>query len=65
LDPVDKKFTLLAYNKTDFKNGVAEGTKLERKRIVEILEKEQQRTKLGFIQYKTLLELLGVYNDKV
>jgi hypothetical protein len=63
MEPVDKGFSFLLSrdNKYDFKEGVAH----ERKRIVEILEKEQQRTKLGFIQYKTLLELLGVSNDKV
>ena len=47
--------------KKDFKDGVA----FERKRVVDILKKEQERTKLGFIQYKTILELLGESNDKV
>lgn len=27
--------------------------------IIKVLEKEQQRTKLGFIQYQRILELLG------
>jgi len=63
MEPVDKGFSFLLSrdNKYDFTEGVAH----ERKRVIEILEKEQQRTNLGFIQYKTLLELLGVSNDKV
>ena len=58
-EPVDKGFSILSRNKVDFKEGVIH----ERKRVMEFLEKEQQRTNLGFIQYKTLLELLGELND--
>jgi hypothetical protein len=58
-EPVDKGFSILSRNKVDFKEGVIH----ERKRVVDILKKEQERTKLGFIQYKTILELLGESND--
>lgn len=54
-EPVQSGFSILPHLKKDFKDGVA----FERKRIAEALKKEQERTKLGFIQYKTLLEILG------
>ena len=58
-EPVQPGFSLMPHLKKDFKDGIA----FERKRVVDILKKEQERTKLGFIQYKTILELLGESND--
>jgi len=35
------------------------GIRSERERILNILEEEQKRTGLGFIQYNTLLQKIG------
>jgi hypothetical protein len=37
---------------------------LEKERILELLKEEQERTKLGFVQYKRILELLEVANER-
>ena len=65
MEPVDPGFTLMPLMDQRFKDGVTYGTEAERIRILDALEAEQKRTGLGFVQYKTLLELLGVSNDKV
>ena len=36
----------------------------QKERFLELLQKEQDRTKLGFIQYKRILELLEVSNEQ-
>jgi hypothetical protein len=46
-----------------FKDGVTYGTEAERIRILDALEAEQKRSNLGFVQYKRILELMGVSND--
>jgi hypothetical protein len=35
------------------------GVRYEQTRIVKLLEEEQKRTGLGFIQYQRILEILG------
>lgn len=35
----------------------------ERERVMKALKEEQQRTGLGFIQYKRILEILGYKED--
>lgn len=37
---------------------------LEKERILELLEAEKKRTGLGFVQYKRILELLEVSNER-
>ena len=59
MEPVDPGFTLIPHLNKEFKLGVA----YERKRILDALKKEQERTKLGFIQYRSILEILGEHND--
>jgi hypothetical protein len=36
------------------------GIRLERERIVKLLETEKARSKLGFIQYQRILELMEI-----
>lgn len=46
------------FNKFMFDYGKDYGIQLEKDRILQLLEEEQKRTKLGFVQYQRIQELL-------
>ena len=47
------------FNRFMFNYGKDYGIQLEKDRILYILEQEQKRTKLGFVQYERIEELLN------
>jgi hypothetical protein len=64
-DPeLEKMFALTDELLAPYHNGIAEGEKRERARLREALAAEQERSRLGFIQYKVLLALIGEEEDK-
>ncbi len=58
-DPeLEKMFALTDQLLAPYHNGIAEGKAEARERLIELLDAEKERSRLGFIQYKTLLAII-------